>query len=312
MKRLLRRIRLADVLTFLLFFALAAVIWYGHAMQSVRNTHLPVHIHYTGKPHSIGLGGEGLPDTVIVQIRDAGKRLNTYLEEPLHLTIDLRTYIHGSKGTIRIPSDALRRSISDILQGTSNLISTSPEEIVCPFFTEETKIVPIALNCEIGLAQEYQLVGSPKLSQKEIKLYGQEKILQAIDTIRTQHMVLNDLNDTTDVRMDLVIPEGVRSDTDHIQVCIMTERYTEKKFTIPLQAHNIPEGYRIRLFPQEVEVSLRVGMNHFEDVQAKDIQAICTYSADRKDKLVVELQYTNPYITAAWAYPGVVEFLLEQ
>jgi hypothetical protein len=53
-------------------------------------------------------------------------------------------------------------------------------------------------------------------------------------------------------------------------------------------------------------------MNHFEDVQTKDIQAICTYSADRKDKLVVELQYTNPYITAAWAYPGVVEFLLEQ
>ena len=26
----------------------------------------------------------------------------------------------------------------------------------------------------------------------------------------------------------------------------------------------------------------------------------------------VEISYTNPYITAAWAYPGVVEFILEQ
>ena len=108
-----------EILTFLLFVVLASLLWYGHAMNSVRNTRVPVLIHYTGKPGSIGLGKEGLPDTVLIEVRDAGKRLNTYHREPLRLTIDLRQYIHGEKGTIHVPSDALRRGISDILQASS-------------------------------------------------------------------------------------------------------------------------------------------------------------------------------------------------
>ena len=110
-----------DILTFLLFVALAAAIWYGHAMQSVRNTRVPVLIQYTGKPGSIGLAAPGLPDTVLIEVRDAGARLNAYHRDPLRLTIDLHSYIHGEKGTIHVPSDALRRSLSDILQTTTGL-----------------------------------------------------------------------------------------------------------------------------------------------------------------------------------------------
>ena len=120
-----------DILTFLLFVVLAAAIWYGHAMQSVRNTRVPVLIQYTGKPGAIGLAAPGLPDTVLIEVRDAGARLNAYHRDPLRLTIDLHSYIHGEKGTIHVPSDALRRSLSDILQGTSRLIATQPEELTC-------------------------------------------------------------------------------------------------------------------------------------------------------------------------------------
>ena len=67
MKRWLSRIDWRDVFTFLLFFALALIVWYGHAMQSVRNTHVPVLIQYTGKPDNIGLQSPGLPDTVMVE-----------------------------------------------------------------------------------------------------------------------------------------------------------------------------------------------------------------------------------------------------
>ena len=74
----------------------------------------------------------------------------------------------------------------------------------------------------------------------------------------------------------------------------------------------MPEGYHIRLFPKEVEVSVRMGMSHFAQVQPKDIKAVCVYSPERRDKLDVEIRYTNPYITSAWIYPGVVEFILEQ
>lgn len=299
-----------DILTFLLFVALAAMIWYGHAMHSVRNTRVPVLIQYAGKPGTIGLEGNGLPDTVMIVVRDAGARLNTYHRDPLHLTIDLHQYIHGEKGTIHIPADALRRSISDLLQGTSSLIETSPSEIICPYFTEQEKTVCIAFTGEITTANEYQIVGKPFISPIKTKIYGQDKKLDPIDTLFTEPVRLPDISDTTYARVALAVPQGIRTDIDSISMRIIAERFTEKKFLIPLDVNGGPEGYMIRLFPSEVEVSVRVGIAHFAQVYPRDIRAVCTYSPDRKDRLDVEIHYSNPYITAAWAYPGVVEFLL--
>lgn len=301
-----------DILTFLLFVALAAAIWYGHAMQSVRNTRVPVLIQYTGKPGSIGLAAPGLPDTVLIEVRDAGARLNAYHRDPLRLTIDLRSYIHGEKGTIHVPSDALRRSLSDILQGTSRLIGTQPEEITCAYFTEQEKSVVLAFEGDVKPAAEYQIVSGPTLSRKRITVYGEDKMLSTIDTIYTKPVTLSDISDTTNVRVAIAIPQGLRTEVDSVDVEFILERFTEKKFMVPLHVKGVPEGYRLRLFPKEVEVSVRVGMNHFAEVQPNDIHAYCTYSPERTDKLDVDIQYTNPFITAAWAYPGVVEFILEQ
>ena len=301
-----------DILTFLLFFVLAALIWYGHAMQSVRNTHVPVLIQYTGKPGNIGLASPGLPDTVMIEVRDAGARLNNYHRDPLRLTIDLRSYIHGEKGTIQVPSDALRRSISDILQGTSRLIETNPEEIRCAYFTEQEKTVTIAFAGDISPANEFQFVGTPTLSRSSMKIYGQDKVINRIDTVYTERKEWKELADTTLLHLALVLPAGVRAEQDEIDVRIITERFTEKKFMIPIRVTGVPEGHRLRLFPSEVEVSVRVGMSHFNDVQAEHIKAVCAYTPERADKLDVELYYTNPYITSAWVFPGVVEYILEQ
>ena len=281
-------------------------------MQSVRNTRVPVLIQYTGKPGTIGLGESGLPDTVMIEVRDAGSRLNSYLREPLHLTIDLRPYIHGERGTIHVPSDVLRRSISDILQGTSKLVETHPEEITCSFFTEQERTVVVAFGGEISLEEEYQLVGEPTLSRTRIKLFGQDKMLSTIDTVYTEALQLEDVCDTLSLRTALVLPQGIRAEEDSLDLTIISERYTEKKFTLPLHAHGVPQGYHMRLFPNEVEVSVRVGMSHFAQVQAEDVKAVCTYSPEQTDKLDVTLHYSNPFITSAWAYPGVVEFILEQ
>ena len=306
------RIKWRDVLTFMLFLTLATILWYGHAMQSVRNTRVPVLIQYTGKNGNIGLESPGLPDTVMIEVRDAGARLNAYHREPLRLTIDLRQYIHGEKGTIYVPSDALRRSITDILQGTSRLIETTPEEISCPYFTEQEKSVTVAFRGELKPANEYQLAEKPVLSPGKTRLYGQEKDLRAIDTVYTQPVMLDNLTDTVVLRVALDIPAQLRAENDSVNLQIVTERFTEKKFAVPLKVKGTPEGCRMLLFPREVDVYARVAMKHFSEVHASDIKAECIYSPDRTDKLDVELHYNNPYITAAWSYPGVVEFIIEQ
>ena len=183
-------------------------------MQSVRNTRVPVLIQYTGKPDAIGLKAPGLPDTVMIEVRDAGARLNTYHRDPLRLTIDLHSYIHGERGRIYIPSDALRRSISDILQGTSRLIETQPEDITCDFFTEQEKSVLLVFRGDLKTANEYQIIGQPALSRKQMKIFGDEKNLSAIDTLYTEWQDLSEVSDTMRVRCAIEVPQGIRAEED--------------------------------------------------------------------------------------------------
>lgn len=306
------KIEWREVMTFALFVVLAAFIWYGHAMQSARNARVPVLVSYTSAPNTLAFSGNGLPDTIMVEIRDAGSRLATYRREPLRLSIDLHTYLHGVKGSIHIPSDALRRSISDLLQGTSRLIEISPEEINCDYYTEQERTVAVGLGGDWSPAPEYQLVGKPTLSRTKVTIYGDGNKLERIDTIYTKPLQRNDLTDTTMIRVALALPQNVRANMDSIDVHIVTERFTEKKMTLPIRVEGVPEGYHIRIFPREVEVTVRVGISHFSQVNEEHIRALCRYAQDKSETLDVELHYNNPYITAAWAYPCVVEFILEQ
>lgn len=307
-----RKIEWREVLTFALFVVFAALIWYGHAMQSARNARVPVLVSYTGASGSIAFSGKGLPDTIMVEVRDAGARLSVYRREPLRLTLDLRPYMHGDKGTMHVTADALRRSISDLLQGTSRLIEIAPEEILCDYYTEQEKTVAIAVADDWRPAPEYQPVGGPVLSRNRVKIYGAATRLDAIDTIYTQPVGRTDLMDTTVIQLALALPDNIRANADSVNVRFITERFTEKKMTIPVRVEGVPEGYRIRIFPREVEVTIRVGISHFSQVSSEYVRAVCHYSPEMSDKLDVTLVYSNPYITTAWAYPGVVEFLLEQ
>lgn len=300
-----------EALTFAMFVVLAALIWYGHAMQSTRDTRVPVYIQYTGINGSIAFGEE-LPDVVMVEIRDAGRQLGLYHREPLRLSINLRTYIHGDKGTLHIPSDALRHSVTDLLQSTSQLVEIVPEEITCEYYTEQEKTVPIAMSPEWSPAAEYQPVGAPTLEKTKVKIFGSTKRLEAIDTIYTLPVGCSELMDTTRLRLPLALPEHIRASFDSVDVRIITERFTEKKMRIPIQVNGVPEGYMIRIFPREVEVTVRVGISHFSQVSDEHIRAVCEYTPTAKEKMDVNLVYTNPYITMAWAYPSVIEFLLEQ
>lgn len=301
-----------DILTFLFFVLLATALWYGHALQSVRNATIPVIVSYTGIPENVGIEKKHLPDTLLVDVRDAGYRLHAYRSERPQLTIDLSAQIRDDKGTIRVSSDVLRRSITDILQGTSKLQSVTPEQIVCNYYRQNECLLPVEWDGTLQPATEYYLVGEPKLSPEYVKVYGRKDVLDTIRMIHSELVALGELKDTTTARIALQVPKGVRVGKDSVSLTVVTERFTEKAFVVPIVVQNVPEGVFVRLFPQETEVTVQVGMSRFADVNADDVVAQCEYPADSAETLGVEVKYTNPYILSARAYPNEVEFIVER
>lgn len=313
LRKLLQPRRNKDIIIFILFFVLATIIWYGHAMQSVRNTRVQVDIRYIGKPAYIGLGEEGLPDHVMIDVRDAGHRLVDYHREPLQITIDLHQYVHGDSGMIQIPSTALRGSIKAALQANSNLLNTYPEEIRCSYFREHEKTVKLVFGGEIQLADGYQLIGKPRLQKQQITIYGKQEMLKQIDSLLTKPQTISNLNDTLRRYIAVDLPKGVRAEADSVLLEVYTEQFEEKRFEVPIVACCVPPHSHARLFPATAEVKVRIGMRYASELKASDLCVTCSIPMMPKKKLDLELDYSaNPHITFGWVYPSEVEYLVEE
>lgn len=98
---------------------------------------------------------------------------------------------------------------------------------------------------------------------------------------------------------------------DHIEGNY-SERYNERVYTLPLEAHKVPAGYTLRLFPTQVEVTVRVSQSHYNDISAKDITVYCDFPTQGEDKLTVKHVHRSKYIKGVRFSPTEVEYLIEK
>lgn len=92
-----------------------------------------------------------------------------------------------------------------------------------------------------------------------------------------------------------------------------SERFNELKYTFPVETRKVPAGYRLVLFPAQVEVYARVSQSHYGDVSAKDITVYCEYPSSGDDeKLPVRFIHRSKYIKSIRIVPSEVEYLIER
>lgn len=220
-----------ELLTYAGFVALAMVVWIGHALSSVRNASVSVRVHYAGVPDYIGWR-DSLPETLTLQIRDAGRRLSYYREEVPVVTIDLSDQLKREKGEVRIGTEVIRRNVSDLLLGTTKLQAIEPAEIRAHYYTSKQ----------------------------------------------------------TDIE----------------------EPMTEKKVKVKIHTRGVPKDEHLRLFPDEVTVSMMVKMSHWGEASEEDVVAYCRYPKNEEDVLRVEVEKKSKWIGNVRVQPERVEYIIEQ
>ncbi len=307
----LKKVSWREILTYLAFVVLATILWYGHAMTSVRNAIVTVPVLYTGIPDKIAFTTP-LPESLQIEVRDAGGRLVVYRQDPPKLIIDLSNQFTSRKGEVRISEETLRSSITSLLQGTSKLQQVIPDDIQIPYYTQHTKVVPVLLQGSYTADVEYQQLGDPCLQPVKVHLYGMAKQLDTIQAVYTESVTVTGMRDTFTTRLALMSIEGVRYETDSVDLQINHERVTEKVLTVPIHVRHQPHDTHLRLFPREVNVTLRVSMAHFADITINDIIAECRFPKTTDHDIPIQIRYSSPYIHSARVSPTHVEFIIEK
>ncbi len=298
--------------TFSLFLLLATILWFGHALNSMRDREIDIPIVYMDVPENVDFV-DSLPHSITVHLRDQGKRLRQYTHESFTpIQINLQAQTQAESGQIQLPSEVIRQRVADQLQGTTRLQRIFPENISVGYYKQHQKRVPIRLSADIHLAETYQLVCEPVLSPSSILIFGDKNTLDTITEVQTEAIQIEDVKDTMTLNLHLQKIPTIRFSQPNVQLQLTAESFTEKQFTLPIQIVGTPEGERLRLFPPTADVRVRVSVKHFHAVTEQDLRVECTYPQGDVSHLPLQLQYNSPYITHGRINPTEVEYIIEK
>lgn len=304
---------LREVLTFVLFLVLASCLWWMYALRSVRERTIEIPIQYSGIPQNVGFSDE-LPTSVNITICDAGSRLRYYTSHHFgHISIDISKQLQGRSGTVSITSESFRSQINDHLQGTSKLLKISPDLFETHYFVQASKTVPVVLNGNITPANQFLILGDPILTPSQITIYGEKTLLDSISSISTEEINLSNVKDSVRIDITPIFPKGVRSNEQSVSTLIIAEQYTEKVFVKTIQPKGVPSGATMKLFPATAQVTARVSLSHFNDINGHDIHVSAHYpKSTEQAKVELEATSKNPYILNLRVSPSAVEYLIEK
>lgn len=298
-----------DLLIFCLFVGLATIFWWGRVMSSPREIKLEIPIIYTGISDQI-VFSKDLPSSFALILRDNGRQLRQISNQDHALHINLSPYLSDTEGSLLLSSEVLRPRLQDLLPGSTSIQHINPELIESSYYVQQKKTVPIVVQSEVTIAAQHQLNGDVTVNPDRVQIFGNQHDIDSISYLKTDTIRVFDLRDSVRLDAPLIIPSGIRAHPSNVTVTWKAEPFTEKSFTLPVEAIDVPAGKHMRLFPQQVTVTVRVGISHFSDVQASDLQVISRYTEEQQYALPVEVITNNPNISNIRISPSSVEYLI--
>jgi hypothetical protein len=303
-----------DILSFLLFLVISGGFWYVHALGKERERTINVPVRYVGIPLNVAITNSP-PSEISLNIKDQGIRLFGYSsEQELPLTIDVSGPF-SQKGQILIPADQLKNRIIRYLKPTTTILEIHPVSILIQYEKLNVKTLPIELYSKIELVHQYMLSDKIRLEPNKVTVFGPKHVLDTLKTIRTEWLVLKNLNDTGFFHCKLKPIRFVRFSSQETKVSIFVEQFTERKVQIPVTVLNCPDNLAVRTFPVLVNATYIVGLSQFERLNPTDIQIYLDYNelkSNNLSKYILKIKNNSTHISNIRISPLEVEFILEQ
>lgn len=302
-----------DVLSFLVFLLLSAAFWFVNALNKEREMSLILPVSYSGFPEEMLLT-EKLPGEIKLKIKDLGMNLWFYVSEKRD-TININyTGQLKESGIISIPNTSIYAAVTEKLLASTVILEMSPENIVSQYVKLHAKTVPVELMTNLTLEDQYMFCFPVRPVPDKVTLYGALHDLNAIKTIKTETLVLNNIRDTVNADVALVKINNIKSSVNRVRVRLCAEMFTERVVYLPVNVINKPDQYQVRVFPAEVKVICNIGMSNYSRFNPNDLQIVLDYqqkNITQGNKKKLSVINRKPYIGNVRIYPDEVEFLLE-
>lgn len=176
--------------------------------------------------------------------------------------------------SLSLPLKAINSRGEEVMSVT---VRTTLVDVFAPI--DQLKSVGVDLDLNVEPAEGYRIL-SIISDPVNITVRGQQAILDGINRLSTEPYQLEEVNESTEVIIPIVFPEGVRSfDYQNVTVRIDVEEVLEETYVVPreeFRTQNLDSNLMINqeTLPERLEITLGALASIMENLDPRTIQVI--------------------------------------
>lgn len=304
---------------FLTCLLIATILWLLNALGKTYTTTVSYPVRLINLPKNKFFVEEP-PKQLDLKVTAHGSTLLSYKMKfsfsPVILNVSDIMAEHDSENADKflVNTADIMDKISSHFGGDFQILEIRPPQLSIGFDSLETRSVPVAIDIDINYSPRFDIAGEVEITPSEVKITGLRNEVEKLDTIYTKKESFKAVKSDIARELTLNIPKGFSAESDKISIRIPVDEYTEKQFMVPLQIKSLPPDARIRLFPQEVEVSFKIGLKHYNDVNINNFKPYVEWTEIESGAttLYIKSDTVPPLVKSVKILPSYVEYLIER
>lgn len=309
MSTALRSSRGKDVLTYLMFVAVAFVFWLLMSLDTEVQRDFEVPLEVTEVPDSVTLIGQ-LPPSLAVSVKGKDSQLLRFMWGKMS-PVKFKWADNVNDGSLLLSGTRFDSRLRDYFGTGVEIVSCRPDSIRIPYTTLPGVKVKLLVQADIHPNLQYIVSGTPYADVDSVTLYSVNGIPHSLRMVSTEPIVKSDLKDTTRYEVKVKPIAGVRIIPDKVTVTVPVEPLIARKRMATIEPQGVPEGKNLVTFPSKVEVSYLVPMSAYNDEYP--LKAFVEYNDVKKpgNKIPVTLSMLPSIYHSVSFSPESVEYIIE-
>jgi len=201
------------------------------------------------------------------------------------------------------------------LSSSIQVVSISPLEISYSVERLIYKTVPIVADISIGINEGYGLVSKVELIPDSVKLSGPKSLVNSIKSVSTEKYEFENNDESISTQLKLKLTKYINYENNMTNIKFVVQKIVDKTFNnIPITIVNVPNLRELVLFPPNIDVTLRGGLENLGIQNVEGISAVVDFNDAFRDTLgFIKPQITFPEFTSLInVKPNTLKYIIKQ
>jgi hypothetical protein len=315
------RIKLKNKLLIYLFFLfISTVFWFLTALNKNYSVQLEFPVRYTNFPPEKVIVSD-VPQQLMLRINGHGFTIIKHKFysglSPLRIDVSFAgiTPIDTGSQLYYVLTRRFRERLASQIGEDLQVVSVQPDTLYFVLDDIISKNIKVRPQLNLSFRKQFMQKGEAKSIPDSVKVFGPRIIMDTIRWIDTEILKRSKVNDTIRKQVELMPVRTLQYIQDNVDLVIAVEKFTEKTFTVPIEAINLPPDFILKTFPGFITVSTLVSVNDYNKLNADLFRAVVDYrdiSSNSSNKLKITLEKSPGYIVNTKFSPKSVEFVIEK